>query len=44
LQATLGNAHPIEWYSRMGFRKIGSVIQDIGCGFVMDDYRFEMVL
>jgi GNAT superfamily N-acetyltransferase len=35
------NAHSIEWYSRMGFVNVGPVVQDIGGGFVMDDFRFE---
>ena len=29
------------WYLRMGFRKSGPIIQDIGGGFVMDDFRME---
>ncbi|HSU52614.1 MAG TPA: GNAT family N-acetyltransferase [Candidatus Dormibacteraeota bacterium] len=38
------NVNSMAWYSRMGFLKTGSVIQDIGGGFVMDDFRFEKVL
>jgi GNAT superfamily N-acetyltransferase len=38
------NAHSIEWYSRMGFMNVGPVVQDIGGGFVMDDFRFERCL
>ena len=33
------NAGPIAFYRRMGFTKSESVVQDIGNGFVMDDYR-----
>ncbi len=35
------NKHSIEWYSRMGFTNIGPIVQDIGGGFVMDDFRME---
>lgn len=35
------NAGSIAWYERMGFRNTGPVVQDIGGGFVMDDFRFE---
>ena len=35
------NSHSIEWYSQMGFTNIGPIVQDIGSGFVMDDFRME---
>lgn len=35
------NASSIAWYEKMGFVKAGSVVQDIGGGFVMDDYRMK---
>jgi diamine N-acetyltransferase len=35
------NADTIRAYERMGFQSIGTVVQDIGGGFVMDDYRME---
>jgi ribosomal protein S18 acetylase RimI-like enzyme len=35
------NSHSIEWYCRMGFRNAGPTVQDIGEGFVMDDFRME---
>ena len=35
------NADSIAWYQRMGFRNAGSIVQDIGGGFVMDDFRME---
>ena len=35
------NAGSIAWYEHMGFRNTGPVVQDIGGGFVMDDFRFE---
>jgi GNAT superfamily N-acetyltransferase len=33
------NAGSIAFYRRMGFTNTGSLVQDIGSGFVMDDYR-----
>jgi ribosomal protein S18 acetylase RimI-like enzyme len=33
------NAGSIDWYERMGFVNAGAVVQDIGNGFVMDDYK-----
>lgn len=44
LTVNKNNRHSIEWYSRMGFRNTGSTIQDIGDGFVMDDFRMEKVI
>lgn len=38
------NLGSIAWYERMGFRNTGPVVQDIGGGFVMDDFRFEKAL
>jgi GNAT superfamily N-acetyltransferase len=38
------NADSIAWYSQMGFTNAGSIIQDIGSGFVMDDFRFEKAI
>jgi hypothetical protein len=38
------NSHSIRWYSRMGFINTASLIQDIGKGFVMDDYRMEKTI
>jgi len=38
------NRHSIAWYQRMGFENSGAVVQDIGGGFVMDDYRLDKVL
>jgi ribosomal protein S18 acetylase RimI-like enzyme len=44
LTVNKNNAHSIAWYSRMGFRNAGSIIQDIGGGFVMDDFRLEKTI
>ena len=35
------NAGAIAWYTRMGFKNAGAIVQDIGAGYVMDDYRME---
>lgn len=41
LTVNKNNVHSIDWYFRMGFNNTGSTIQDIGGGFVMDDFRLE---
>jgi len=41
LTVNKNNTQAIAWYMRMGFKNVGSVVQDIGTGFVMDDYRME---
>ena len=33
------NAEPIAVYKHMGFKVTGTIVKDIGEGFVMDDYR-----
>ena len=38
------NSATIDFYRRMGFTIEGEVVQDIGNGFVMDDYRMAKVL
>ncbi|MCK5815927.1 MAG: GNAT family N-acetyltransferase [Flavobacteriaceae bacterium] len=35
------NSNAIKAYEKMGFEKIGELVQDIGGGFVMDDYKME---
>ena len=35
------NTHSIKWYLRMGFTNKEAMVQDIGAGFVMDDFRME---
>ena len=35
------NTHSIEWYLRMGFINKEVIVQDIGAGFVMDDFLME---
>jgi diamine N-acetyltransferase len=39
LTVNKNNRHSIAWYTRMGFKNEGPIVQDIGAGFVMDDYR-----
>ncbi len=41
LTVNKNNVSSIKAYERFGFKKTGSVIQDIGNGFVMDDYKME---
>jgi len=33
------NSESISFYERLGFQKTGTLVQDIGGGFVMDDFR-----
>lgn len=44
LTVNKNNRHAIAWYSRMGFINTASLIQDIGEGFVMDDFRMEKTI
>ena len=44
LTVNKNNSHSLAWYRRMGFKNAGSTIQDVGSGFVMDDYRMEKTL
>lgn len=38
------NTNSIKAYERMGFLNVAAIIQDIGNGFVMDDYVLEKVI
>lgn len=38
------NLLSIAWYTRMEFNNAGPTFQDIGAGFVMDDYRMEKIM
>lgn len=38
------NRDSIAWYERQGFINAGPTVQDIGGGFVMDDFRMEKAL
>jgi ribosomal protein S18 acetylase RimI-like enzyme len=41
LTVNKNNVNAIKAYEKMGFRNVGSLVQDIGDGFVMDDYAME---
>ena len=41
LTVNKNNTQSISWYERNGFCHTGPVVQDIGGGFVMDDYKME---
>lgn len=44
LTVNKNNTKTIAFYEACGFENTGSVVQDIGEGFVMDDFRMEKVL
>jgi diamine N-acetyltransferase len=44
LTVNKNNTDSIRAYEKMGFKKAGSLVQDIGGGFVMDDYAMEKIL
>jgi diamine N-acetyltransferase len=39
LTVNKNNTGTIRWYERMGFSNAGPIVQDIGGGFVMDDFK-----
>jgi ribosomal protein S18 acetylase RimI-like enzyme len=41
LTVNKNNIHSIRAYEKTGFKNAGSLVQDIGNGFVMDDYKME---
>lgn len=44
LTVNKNNTGSVAWYTRMGFKNAGAIVQDIGAGFVMDDYRMEKTI
>ena len=44
LTVNKNNTNSIAVYLKMGFRNVAAVVQDIGNGFVMDDYRMAFSL
>ncbi len=44
LTVNKNNSQSLAWYMRMGFKNVGSTVQDIGSGFMMDDYRMEKTI
>jgi|YelNatPaOPRAMG01_1025707.scaffolds.fasta_scaffold00028_11 RimJ/RimL family protein N-acetyltransferase len=41
LTVNKNNINSIKAYEKLGFKNSGAIIQDIGCGYVMDDFRME---
>jgi ribosomal protein S18 acetylase RimI-like enzyme len=41
LTVNKNNSPSLAWYLRMGFANAGPTIQDIGEGYIMDDFRLE---
>ena len=44
LTVNKNNLGAIEMYKKLGFENKGGVVQDIGNGFIMDDYKMKKVL
>jgi ribosomal protein S18 acetylase RimI-like enzyme len=44
LTVNKNNTAAIRAYQKFGFRNVGRLVQDIGSGFVMDDYAMEKVI
>ncbi len=44
LTVNKNNTSSIKAYEKTGFKNAGSLVQDIGHGFVMDDYKMEKIL
>jgi ribosomal protein S18 acetylase RimI-like enzyme len=44
LTVNKNNTGAIRAYETVGFKNVGSLVQDIGSGFVMDDYAMEKIV
>ncbi len=44
LTVNKNNTDTIKAYEKFGFANLGALVQDIGNGFVMDDYKMEKVV
>ncbi|MHB9014128.1 MAG: GNAT family N-acetyltransferase [Ignavibacteriaceae bacterium] len=44
LTVNKNNINSIKAYEKIGFKNLGSIVQDIGGGFLMDDYEMAKVL
>ena len=44
LTVNKNNAESIAWYRRTGFTNVGPTVQDIGAGFMMDDFKMEKTI
>ena len=42
LTVNKNNINSIKAYEKLGFKNTGSVVADIGAGFVMDDYTMRL--
>jgi RimJ/RimL family protein N-acetyltransferase len=44
LTVNKNNIKSIKAYEKMGFKNLGPVVQDIGSGFIMDDFKMEKII
>ena len=44
LTVNRNNISAVKAYEKMGFKNLGPVVQDIGNGFMMDDFRMEKLI
>lgn len=44
LTVNKNNIKSIKAYEKMGFKNLGPVVQDIGNGFIMDDFKMEKIV
>lgn len=44
LTVNKNNMKSIKAYEKMGFNNLGPVVQDIGNGFIMDDFKMEKIV
>jgi len=44
LTVNKNNVKSIRAYEKMGFKNLGPVMQDIGNGFIMDDFKMEKII
>jgi len=44
LTVNRNNISAVKAYEKMGFKNLGPVVQDIGNGFIMDDFRMEKLI
>ena len=44
LTVNKNNISAVKAYEKMGFKNLGPVVQDIGNGFIMDDFRMEKLI
>jgi RimJ/RimL family protein N-acetyltransferase len=44
LTVNRNNSNSIKVYEKIGYKNVGTLVKDIGNGFVMDDYKMEKIL